>query len=273
MPNIFLLNLKYFIAEDDFQIQNLALKHYLRQKFIPMIYFKNTLFSIALILLTVLQCSAQEFLESNAAFSYKKTAYVYLENGDSVVGVITKIGFKKGIVDEVKIKKEGEKKAVEVEMNTIKMAYFPVSNLGLLQNKLDIATDLRRVESSRVNETLINDGYVFFEKTETILKGKNEILMLKLINPAFCSKIRVYKDPISSETTSYGVGGFNLAGGEDRSYYIKVGNNPAKKVKVTTFKDHIHEIFGDCPSLETRLMAKFDWSDLAKYVVEHENCN
>lgn len=238
-----------------------------------MVFIKKTLLIVATVFLAAIQCSAQEFLESNATFSYKKTAYVYLENGDSVIGVITKIGFKKGIVDEVKIKKAGEKKAVEVEMNTIKMAYFPVANLALFQNKLDVATDLRRAESSRLNEELIKDGYVYFEKTETILKGKTEILMLKLINPAFCSKIRVYKDPVSSETTSYGVGGISLAGGEDLSYYIKVGNKAAEKVKKSTFKDHIHEIFGDCPALEARLMAKFDWTDLAKYIVEHEKCN
>lgn len=233
----------------------------------------KSLLVLATICLFATNSSAQEFSESNASFSYKKTAYVYLENGDSVIGVITKIGYKKGIVDEVKIKKEGEKKALEVEMNTIKMAYFPVANLAILQNKLAIATDLRRAQSSRINEDLIKSGYVYFEKTETILKGKTEILMLELVNPAFCSKIRVYKDPVGSESTSYGVKGFNLAGGEDLSYYIKVGEKPAEKVKRNNFKEHIHEMFGDCPALETRLTAKFDWSDLAKYIVEHEKCN
>lgn len=234
---------------------------------------KISLLFSAVLMLLVVTTKAQEFAETNATFSYKKTAYVYLENGDSVVGVITKIGYKKGIVDEVKIKKEGEKKAIEIDLNTIKMAYFPVANLALFQNKLAVATDRRKMESSRVNENLLKDGYVLFEKTETILKGKSEILMLELINPAFCSKIRVYKNPVGSESTSYGIKGFTVAGGEDLSYYIKVANKAAIKVKRGNFKDYIKDIFGDCPTLESRLQDKYDWSDLAKYIYEHENCN
>lgn len=216
--------------------------------------------------------SAQEFAEKNATFSYKKPAYVYLENGDSVVGVITNVGYKKGLVDEIKIKKEGEKKGAEIDINTIKKVYFPLANLAIFASKLNVATDMNKWEKSGVNEKLIRDGYVLFEKTPTVVKGKTETLLMQLINPAFSDKIRVYADPYAAESQSYGFKGINVAGGDDLSYYIKKGDQPAEKIKRKEFKEHITTFFADCPALESRLKEKYDWTDLAKYIYEHSQC-
>jgi hypothetical protein len=216
---------------------------------------------------------AQEFAEKSMTFSYKKLAYVYLENGDSVIGIISKVGYKKGLVDEIKIKKEGEKKAIEVEINKIKMAYLPLPNLIIASQKIGTVSNANKWEKTGINEKLMKDGYVLYEKTVTVLKGKEEILLLQLINPAFCDKIRVYSDPYAAQSQSFGVGGINLAGGDDLAYYIKVGTQSAMEVKRKDFKDNISNFFGDCPSLEARLKDKSDWTDLAKYILEHSNCN
>lgn len=230
-----------------------------------------TLTGSALLLLST-TVSAQEFAEKNATFSYKKTVYVYLENGDSLIGTVDKIGYKKGLVDELKIKKAGEKKGVEVDLNTVKKVYFPLADLAILGSKLNVATTASKWEKSGVNEALIKEGYVLYEKTPTTLKGKEEILLMQLINPAFSNKIRVYADPYAAESQSFGVKGITLAGGDDLSYYIKVADRPAVKVRRKDFKENITSFFSDCPALEARLKENSSWGDLPKYVFEHSDC-
>lgn len=45
-----------------------------------------------------------------------------------------------------------------------------------------------------------------------MLKGKEEILLMQLINPAFSNKIRIYADSYATETRSFGVKGITLTG-------------------------------------------------------------
>lgn len=214
--------------------------------------------------------SAQEFAEKTNNVSYSKPAYIYLENGDSVVGNLTKIGYRKGLIDEVKVKVDDKKQ--EVDVNTIKVAYFPISAIGKLSNALNKATNLDKMQKTGVNEALIRDGYVLYEKSLAVIKGKTEPLLMQLVNPAFSDKIRVYADQFASESTSYGVGGMTLAGGDDLSYYIKKGDAPAEKVRKKDFKEKIPTLFGDCPALAEKLQQSFSWTDLPKYIYEHSNC-
>ena len=214
--------------------------------------------------------SAQEFAEKTNNVSYSKPAYIYLENGDSVVGSLTKIGYRKGLIDEVKVKVDDKKQ--EVDVSTIKVAYFPISNMGKLSNMMNKATDLNKTQKTGVNEALIRDGYVLYEKSMAVIKGKTEPLLMQLINPAFSDKIRVYADQFAAESNSYGVGGMTLAGGDDLSYYIKKGDAPAEKVRKKDFKEKIPTLFGDCPALAEKLQKDFTWANLAKYVYEHSSC-
>jgi hypothetical protein len=233
---------------------------------------KKALLSLATLVVASLSgtVSAQEFAEKTNNVSYSKPAYIYLENGDSLVGNLTKIGYRKGLIDEVKIKVDDKKQ--EVDVNTIKTAYFPISAIGKLGNALNKATNLNKMKKTGVNEALIRDGYVLYEKSLAVVKGKTEPLLMQLINPAFSDKIRVYADQFASESASYGVGGMTLAGGDDLSYYIKKGDAPAEKVRRKDFKEKIPTLFGDCPTLATKLQKDFSWADLPKYIYEHSTC-
>ena len=214
--------------------------------------------------------SAQEFAEKTNNVSYSKPAYIYLENGDSLVGNLTKLGYRKGLIDEVKMKVNDKKQ--EVDVNTIKVAYFPISAIGKLGNALEKATNLNKMQKTGVNEALIRDGYVLYEKSLAVVKGKTEPLLMQLLNPAFSNKIRVYADQFAAESASYGVGGMTLAGGDDLSYYIKNGDAPAVKVRRKDFKEMVPTLFSDCPALAERLQQKFNWTDLPKYIFEHSTC-
>jgi hypothetical protein len=216
--------------------------------------------------------SAQEFAEKNMTFSYKKPTYVYLENGDSIIGEIAKVGYKKGLIDELKIKKEGEKKGVEVDINTIKKVYFPLATIANFASKMNVATNATKWDKTGVNERLMADGYVLYEKTATMVKKKEEVLLMQLVNPAFSNKIRVYADPYAAESNSYGIGGVKLAGGDDLSYYVKKGDQVAIKLQRKDFKENIDNLFSDCPALAARLKENSNWKDFAEYVTEHSNC-
>jgi len=229
----------------------------------------GTLTAVALLGTTL---SAQEFAEKQGTFSYKKMAYIYLENGDSIIGDLEKVGYKKGLIDEIKVKKQGEKKGVEIDLNTVKQVYFPVANIAIGASKVNKTFDASNWNKSGLNEVLMNEGYVLYEKAVTTLKGKEEVLLMQLVNPGFNDKIRVYADPRAAETQSFGIGGVKLAGGDDKSYYVKVGDKPAIKVKSKDFADNVSTIFAGCPSLEAKLKDKAEWGDFAKYVYEHSEC-
>src|SRR5205823_4578203 len=110
--------------------------------------------------------------------------------------------------------------------------------------------DASNWNKSGLNELLLNDGYILYEKSVTVLKGKEEVLLLQLVNPGFNEKIRVYGDPRASETQSFGVGPVKVAGGNDKSYYVKVGDKPAMLVKSKDFEDNVNTIFAGCAALQ-----------------------
>ncbi len=229
--------------------------------------------AVACLLLSSPEAGAQEFAEKNMTFSYKKPVYVYLESGDSVVGVLSKVGYKKGLVDEIKVKKDGEKKAEEIDINTIKKVYFPLANLAIASSRMGVAVNATKWDKTGVNEQLIKDGYVLYEKTPTMVKKNEEVLLMQLVNPAFSDKIRVYADPYAAESNKYGVGGITLAGGDDLSYYVKKGNQTAIKLQRKDFDENIDMLFSDCPALAAKLKEKADWKKLAEYIYEHSECN
>ncbi len=213
---------------------------------------------------------AQSFAEKANAFSYSKDAYLYLESGDSVIGPLQKVDYKKGLINEVKMRVNGEKQ--EIDISTIRTAYFPISALGRLNGALDQATTASKWEQAGLKSNLLGDGYVLFEKAPVIIKGKEEPALVQLLNPGFSDKIRVYADFNASESNSYGIGGVTLVGGDDLSYYIRKGDSPAERVRRKDFKGRIATYFGDCPTLANQLEKSYDWPSLPKYISQYSDC-
>ena len=95
------------------------------------------------------------------------------------------------------------------------------------------------------------------------------VLLLQLLNPSFSSKIRVYSDPFAGETASVGIGGVKLAGGDEKSYYVKKEDKPAYKLKKKDFKADFDALFKDCSDMK---MDKVKWSEFAEYVFKYNKC-
>ena len=105
-------------------------------------------------------------------------------------------------------------------------------------------------DNDEIDSELIQDGYVYFEKTEVQLKKKKITAMLQLLNPSFCSKVRVYDDPFAGETFAPSVGGVQVTKSYAKSHYVKVGNKTATKVAKKDYDDSFGKLFGSCAAVK-----------------------
>lgn len=232
---------------------------------------KNYL-SIVLIALTLagFQVKAQTFAPTFRGYSSSKITAITMEDGTEVEGKLKGYKVDKGLIKEIKIRDENNKK-VRIDPAKIKHMYIPPSKLGKLAQTLDAAYDLTKIQDGELNQSYLTDGYVYMEKTEVqIKKKKTDSYMMQLINPQFSKKIKVYADPNAKETASVGIGGFTVAGGLDKSYYIqKAGDPVAVRLKKKEYKEQFNEIFAECPSLIEKYGDDPKWSELEKLVFEY----
>ncbi|MBK6821717.1 MAG: hypothetical protein IPG87_01465 [Saprospiraceae bacterium] len=89
-----------------------------------------------------------------------------------------------------------------------------------------------------------------------------------MVNPGFSEKILVFHDPQAAETASVGIGGFTVAGGDDKSYFIKVGEASAYKLKKKDYSDAFPALFNDCPEIIKQYGKKPVWTDFDTHVYE-----
>ena len=192
-----------------------------------------------------------------------------LEDGTTVKGYIVDIDRKKGLIEEIVIKDSTSKKKVTYKPEQVKNMYLPPSGYDKLMRLNDKLNDTQKWSDEKVNVEYIKQGYVLFEKSEVMIKKNKMTLLVQLLNPEFSGKIRVYLDPNASETTSYGAGGFKLAGGDAKSYYVKKGEEVAFKLQSKNYEEEYKHLYGDCATFFDANVKKFDWSDLAKNIFDY----
>lgn len=227
-----------------------------------------------LLLLTSFSCVslatlAQSFIPAFDRFSGKEVAYIYLEDGSKVEGTIDDLDRKKGLIEEVTILPTGQKKKRKLEPKEIKTMYLPASGYFKLVNSLDQAFDAQKWKNNDVNMEIINKGYAYFEKTKVKVKKDTQELLMQMVNPAFSSKIKVFHDPLAQESMSFGYAGITMAGGDDKSYYVQVGNEVAERIKKKEYDDEYLRLYKDCPALLAKLKSDHRWTNFDKHLVEY----
>lgn len=231
---------------------------------------KNILLPIAMMLLTVTCLTAQKFSIPLEGFSKKKTAYFYMEDNSEITGTLS--GFKrtKGLIETVKMKDLKGKK-VKMDPEKIDYMYLAPSNLGKFGAALETINNVNSWEKeTTVDTTLIKDGYVLFEKVPTKVKKKTDDLMLQLMNPSFSQQIKVYHDPFAKETAGVAVGGITVAGGLDKSYYIKKeSDKSAYRLLKKNYKEQFAEIFGDNQEFMAKYGDNIKWNQFETHVYEY----
>lgn len=232
--------------------------------------FEKLITAFAVLFLTANFAIAQDkFLRAVEGFSTKKITYITLDNGKKVEGTFRNWKRKKGQILEIKIKdSKGNKKTYAAD--EIKTMYLPQSGLDKLGKSLEVISaplDWQKDQDNNLDSDLLTDGYAYFEKVEAYIKKKKKMnALMQLVNPSFENNIRVYFDPWADETISAGVAGVKLAGGIDKSYFVKKGNEVAYRLKKKDYKDQAGDLFGKCKSVKS-LMKK--WSDFEEAVYLH----
>ncbi|MFK7908141.1 MAG: hypothetical protein AB8B69_23625 [Chitinophagales bacterium] len=205
-------------------------------------------------------------------FSHKKTSYITLMDGTKIKGTIKDIDRKKGLIEEIKIK-DGNGKKHKLKPKSVKFMYLPPSGLDNVMKSLDMATSVSKWNDEKLEQDLLNKGYIYFENTDVKIKKKTMNLLMQLLNPSFSKQVKVYHDPFAKETRSLNIGMVEVAGGNAKSYYIKAGDsNAAFKVQKKRYKDEFKPLWDDCSELITKYGDKIKWSELTQHVLDYSGC-
>lgn len=215
---------------------------------------------------------AQSFLQPFDGVSRNKPSYITLKDGKELEGTIKKLDRKKGLIEEIKILVDGKKKKVAAE--EIQHMYLPASNLAKFLSASEKATDANKWESNDLDEEHLKDGYAYFEFATVQIKRKERDLLLQLVNPNFANGIRVYHDPLARETASIGVAGISVAGGLEKSYYVRKGKETAIRLKKKDYDEQFKPFFGDCASVVKMGGNNPKWADFPQHTYEYNtNCD
>lgn len=211
----------------------------------------------------------EELLTPSLTFSHNKIAYITLMDGTEIKGNLSDVDREKGLIDLIKIK-DGNGKKHKLKPEEVKYMYLPPSGFDKLNNAGKTIFDARRWTSQKIQEDLINQGYVYFEQTDVKIKKKTETLLVQLLNPSFCSKICVYHDPKAKETFGVGVGGIDVAGGIAKSYYIKKDTDKAAyKLTKKEYQKQFPMFWSNCASLVETYGVSPKWRDLTVHIHEY----
>ncbi|MCR9064714.1 MAG: hypothetical protein NXI00_12150 [Cytophagales bacterium] len=222
--------------------------------------------TIILVLLLIGQSAfSQAFMPGFDMFSHKKPAHLTLADGTKIEGEIARLQRKRNNISGIDMEINGEK--ITYAPEEVKEMYLPAHGL----NKFSLKSENTFNTSKTYDLDMINEGYGFFENTEVAFGGKVQTLMMQLVNPDFANKVKIYFDPMAMETMKVGIGPMST-GGIDRSYYIKVGDEPAYKLSKANFKDELPKIFASCPEMQKKVSKKPNWKELPKYFYGFDIC-
>jgi hypothetical protein len=195
-----------------------------------------------------------------------------MKDGTVLTGTIKDLDRKKGLIEEIKLDVDGGKR-MKLDPEDIAFAYLPPTDASKLNRALENINEVNNWGRQDLDADIINQGYSYFEQMEVrIKKNKTETLLMQLMNPSFSGNVNVYHDPYAGETTSVGIGGFDLTGGLAKSYYIKIGDAVAYRVKKKEYNSECKLIFAGCDAV----LADEDmgvWREFARHVYEYsQNC-
>lgn len=226
---------------------------------------------VALAFMAVNTLSAQEFMEPSYGVSPKKIAYITMEDGTTQEVFVRTYKTKKGLIEEITVRDKDDNK-VKLDPEQIKHMYLPQSGWSKFAESMEFLNDATKWDNEEINAELIKDGYVYYEKAEVQLKKSKITAMLQLLNPSFCSKIRVYDDPFAGETFAPTVGGIQVAESYAKSHYVKVGDAVAYRLEKSDYDEGFTKLFGDCPAVKKEYGKDKSWKKFASAMFAHTNC-
>lgn len=228
---------------------------------------KYYLLSLLIFLVFTEDSYAQKFLPPFYGFSSKKPGYILLNSGEQVDLNVRNVKRKKGGIVSIKGRKPGGKETFTYyakDMKELALAPTTLDKIFTAIDATETALTLVKTDIQKVNRDLV---YMYPEFAK---KNKKKLVMMQLLNPDFCSRVRVYDDPGAKETRGLAVQGMRVTGGIKKSYYVKY-NGKLSHIKKGNYRKLFKEYFGDCPDLGTRYTSS--WRDFPDHLYFYEqNC-
>lgn len=169
-------------------------------------------------------------------------------DGTELTGLIKDLDRQKGLIEEIVMDLDSGKRR-KISPEEIKHAYLPPSGFDKVTNTMEFMNNATLWDSHDVDQEIISKGYAYFEATEVRIGKKTETLLLQLMNPHFSSNIKVFHDPFANETASIGIAGVTVAGGIDKSYFVKLGDNIAFKAQKKNYDEEFALFFKGCAAV------------------------
>lgn len=236
----------------------------------------SSLFITVFLVFCGLGISAQTFSPAFAGYSRKKTTYITMKDGTEHSVFIKNLKFKKGLIDELKVEQASNGKKVKINPEDISHMYVPPSGLAKVGQVMDAMTDVTKIQDGELDNTHLDDGYLYMESSNVqVSKKKTQYCMLQLMNPTFSKSVQVYNDPYSKESIGLEVGGMTVAGGLEKSYYIKLaGQDTAKRISKKDYKKEMEEIFTGCREVVKEYSADPKWMNFEQFIFDYTTkCN
>lgn len=213
-----------------------------------------TLFFLVLTIV-VGKLSAQSFLAPVTNFSTEKTIFITMEDGLEIGCLLKELHRENGFVKEVVIKnKSGDTQVLPQE--SIKAMYLYPSEYSGTHQPIEIP------KNSRINSELLNDGYVYFERADNIWVNKEKFsLLMQLLNPTFEGNVRIYYDPLSTQTDK-----ITEPDVPSSSYYLKDGQKDGICIRKREYSQKVFQILFSNPGEYTHKIPEIQWRDFAKHV-------
>jgi hypothetical protein len=228
---------------------------------------------VSLLIVTIAffaHAQAQQLLTPSTTFSHKKASIITLKDGSEIKGELKGLKREKGLISQVKIEDENGK-TQKIKPEDISFMYLPPSGLDKLSKAMDFLTDAQKWNDEKLDQDLLNQGYVYFENATVQVKKKKMVLLMQLLNPTFSKNVKVYHDPLAKETMSVGVGNIDVAGGDAKSYFIQVGEEVAYKVEKKKYDEEFPKLFGKCSTLAEKYPL-IKWKELTNHIIDYTEC-
>ncbi|WP_337043434.1 hypothetical protein [Emticicia sp. 17c] len=215
--------------------------------------------------------TAQVFTPAFDLFSVKEVAYINLENGTLIEGIMKAVNRKNGLITSVVLTPTGTNKKLKINSEEILNMYLPISSFNKFDNAVNRAFN-KHIKG--INIEITDHGYAYFEKTKVVKKNEIEELLLQLVNPSFSDKIKVYDIPLSKQTTSTEIGGIGIELNENKAYFVKVGEATAVKLRKKDYDEAYTALYKDCPVLVNNLKDDHRWSKFGEHLWTYtKQCN
>lgn len=220
-------------------------------------------FRLGLVLLTTGTAFSQEFLPAIERFSSKKESFLVTAKGDTTRFFLDDLDRKKGLIVHVAGRTADGKQFEHQAEDVAFMALAPSDYAKFAAFSEGTSSVLR---AGKTDFKQINRDLIFFY--QEYLDDKQRTVLVQQINPGFDSRLRVYDDPFAAQTAGIGVGGMQMTGGQDKSYYVNYKGKTFRMFK-RDYDRLFNEFFGNCPGLKARYR-NAAWRDFAEHLFFYE---